>query len=211
MQASHVIMCVDFEQYSREQWCTCALLAIEYPNLKVVEHVEVGCRGRSTVSPELQDFWAQFPNAKQYNDHLVTLYDSEVAERLIVEAFERVRTLSPRFLLIGDNLSFDVAHLDTLLEKYQLQRSCFRPGNRYSQPVCTWSYKLGRPLFLKPNLKTQTNIHDVLLSLKAKYLQEGTKHTPLFDCFETVTTFIVYLHSNPVSKLTKLLQLHTLR
>lgn len=206
MNPTRVIMCVDFEQYSQDQWCTAALLALEYPNLRVLEQVEVGCRNRAQLAPELQMFWSKFPAAKEYNDNLTTLFEDGEAERRLVEAFERVRSQSPLFMLIGDNLSFDIAHLDALLQKYGLPRSCFRPGNLYRQPVCTWSYKLGRPLFLKNNLKNTSTIHKVLLSLKTNYLQDGEKHTPLFDCFETVTMFIIYLHTNPVSKLTKVLQ-----
>lgn len=199
-----IVVCSDFEFYSPDAWCAAALLAVNSRTLKVLEHVEVGCRGRSTLSADRREFWVRNHLAKEYNDKLMDTYTPETAERMLVDAFERVRQQHPAFLLIGDNISLDVAHLDILLAKHGLPRSSFRPDNQYRQPVCTWSYRLSKPLFLKPHAAVSSTLRNVLSGLKAKYTpQGGEKHTPLFDCFDTTISFILYLGTNPESKLTK--------
>lgn len=198
-----VVVCVDFEKLTSEEWWTFALVAVLYntktSQVDVLAATEVGCVQQGTPEPGELDFWNKHEAAQRYNTELSRDVSRDEAERKVAETFQRLRTSYPAFLLVGDNISFDIPLLDGILTRQGLKPSAWRNESTYLHPLCTWSYRLA----------LVHNETPVCLTWERQLLEQligrgtGTKHTPLFDCAATLTQFFRTLARTPNSKLTQ--------
>jgi hypothetical protein len=202
-----IYVSIDFESFSAGTWSTFGLLAVSYPEMDIVYHMEVGCvepqvdvvpvdissDGTDTgMVDTLTTFWNLHAAAREYNKHLNKLKSLEEAEACIVAAITTVREMYPNFYLVCDNPSFDIKLLDGILQKYKCDPVCLRPPHRrFFQSVCVWSYRLAM-VRAGIHVPTNTEISTYAVSFlkfQRKYIPFGPKHTPLFDCAHTIIAF----------------------
>lgn len=198
-----VVVCVDFEKLTTDEWWTSALVAVRYnmntSQVDVLEATEVGCMQRGTPQQDELEFWNKHDEAHKYNTDLARNSSRDEAEQKVAHAFQRLRTSYPSFLLVGDNISFDIPILDGILVRQGFKPSSWRNEFMHLHPLCTWSYRLA----------LVHNETPVCLTWERQLLQQligrgtGQKHTPLFDCAATLTQFFRTLARTPNSKLTQ--------
>lgn len=196
-----VIVCLDFEVCTRAEWWTAALVAVRFApplssDAEVLFALEVGSEPQNEPDAALLRFWDQHVDARSYNQHLASTMSLEEAECKLVEAFRTLRTNYPTFLLVGDNISFDIPLLDAILAKHGEKPSSWRNDSTYLHPLCTWSYRLALAHSDVPAC------FDAERQLLKRLGVRGGKHTPLFDCASTLTQFFRTLAHTPHSKLT---------
>lgn len=197
-----VVACVDFEVYATGEWWTAAFVAISFApplslDAEVLVALEIGSPPEKTPDPVLTRFWEQHSEAREYNSSVADRSSRADAERQLVEAFCALRAQHPTFLLVGDNISFDIPLLDALLAKYGEPPSSWRNASTHLHPVCTWSYRLALGHSSTPVCFLAER------SLLRRLETRSLKHTPLFDCASALTQFFRTLQCTPHSKLTR--------
>lgn len=182
------VLAVDFEMVNQSTgWLAYCMALVSFPSGNVQLVYDGAChRHPSEYHPRTAAFWDANPEAHRQLRVAGQGIEPAAAEAVLCQRVSYILRHWPHVYVVSDNPCLDIGLLNIILMKNGMDCISFRPTGIFRQPVCLWSYKLGRESVSRSN-------PIVAKSNPPSMLPTGSKHTPLHDCLVLIWKYFRYL------------------
>ena len=161
------VLAVDFETLHPfdTDWWTVGLVMATYPDGHVLDTITFAAnRDAPEVPPN--PFWQRNCLAYNFNRNM-SQHSKPVAqvETSVADAIDGLRQRHPELYCISDCPETDIPLLNGILHRCGRPPIASRPGGRFRQTICVWSYRLAMKQLKTPIPRTSGQVSHLLGTL----------------------------------------------
>lgn len=189
-----IYVAIDFEAVNKKGlWWACGIVVCETPSQKVLfSHMHVCKREKEDFDDTTMKFWKNHPGAFNLLKNFPRTRPPAVCEAQICTQLTTLFATYPKVFFLSDNPQFDIAILDSMLQRHDLPTIAHRCENMYMHTICTRSFFIGAKMARRGHV---SRMYYPQGSELQRLLVSGFDHTPIKDAARIISQHLAVLKS----------------